>query len=109
MEISYCIHIMNCYIPTDILKPYVKSFAISETSVEGVYKVLPDTGVVIGFQFKGKISILSNNKQISLNRSGLTGLHDSFRIFKNSDHTGTVLVYFKETGAAAFFKQPIHE
>jgi AraC-like DNA-binding protein len=89
------------YLPCDALKPYVKSFVISENPEESTYKVLPDTGVVIGFQYKGH--------QISLDTSGLTGLQDSFRLFTNSSDTGSVLVYFKEAGATPFFRQPIHE
>lgn len=97
------------FIPSPVLKPYIKSFAISESEDEKTYRVLPDTGLVIGFQYKGKLLHIINEQQIELNRSGLTGLHDSYRIFKNAANTGTVLVYFKEGGAAVFFKQPIHE
>lgn len=97
------------YIPCDILKPHVKIFAIAENTEEKTYKVLPDTGLVIGFQYRGKLSQIHNQEQIQLDTAGLTGLHDSYRLFKNSADTGTILVYFKEAGAAAFFKQPIHE
>ncbi|WP_428664180.1 helix-turn-helix domain-containing protein [Runella sp.] len=99
----------DTYLPCDELKPYVKAFVISENLSESTYKVLPDTGLVIGFQYKGRLSQLHNGNQISLDSSGLTGLHDSFRVFTNSADTGSVLVYFKEAGAAPFFKQPIHE
>ncbi len=99
----------DCYIPCDILKPYIKTFAIAETEEEQAYKVLPDTGLVIGFQYTGRLWHQTQDKQVLLDSAGLTGLHDSYRIFKNSTDIGTVLVYFKETGAAAFFKQPIHE
>ncbi len=99
----------DTYLPCDALKPYVKAFAISESPETSTYKVLPDTGLVIGFQYKGRLSQLKNDSKIPLDSSGLTGLHDSFRIFTNSSDTGSVLVYFKEAGAAPFFKQPIHE
>jgi AraC-like DNA-binding protein len=97
------------YLPSPILNPYIKTFAISESEEEKTYKVLPGTGLVIGFQYKGKLFHIANEKQIELNKSGLTGLHDSYRIFKNSANTGTVLVYFNEGGAVTFFKDPIHE
>jgi len=97
------------YIPCDILKPYIKSFVIQETSNERSYKVLPDTSLVIGFQYKGKLSYLDNKNEIPLSNSGITGLQDSYRVFKNSADIGTVLVFFKEAGAAPFFKQPLHE
>jgi AraC-like DNA-binding protein len=99
----------DSYTPSDQLKPYIKSFVVSETTDESTYKVLPDTGIVIGFQYKGKLSYLDKGKQIFLNTSGITGLRDSIRLFKNSPDIGSILVFFKEGGASAFFKQPLHE
>lgn len=97
------------FIPSPILRPYVKAFAISEAETESTYKVLPDTGVVIGFQYRGRLSYLENEKEIHLAASGVTGLRDSYRIFKNSANIGTVLVFFRDAGAAMFFKEPVHE
>ena len=99
----------DTYIPNDILKPYVRALVISEAEKEQTYKVLPDTGLVIGFQYSGKLAHVDGDKQVQLNTSGLTGLNDSYRIFKNSANIGTILVFFKEAGAANFFKEPIHE
>lgn len=99
----------DVHLPCDILKPFIRYLAISENPYESSYKVLPDTGVVIGFQYKGKLSVLNSDKTTPLASSGITGLSDTFRIFKNSPDIGTVLVFFKEGGAAAFFSQPIHE
>jgi AraC-like DNA-binding protein len=97
------------YIPCDALKPYVRSFAIQETADETTYKVLPDTGIVIGFQYKGKLTRIDTPVEIPLAISGVSGLADHSRIFKNSPDIGTILVFFNEAGAAPFFKQPIHE
>lgn len=97
------------YIPRDILKPYVKSFVVQQTTEEHTYKVLPDTGLVIGFQYTGKLSRLQHDIETPLSISGISGLADCSRTFKSSPNTGTVLVIFKETGAAQFFKQPLHE
>lgn len=99
----------DTFIPCDILKPYIRHFIISDSLPETTYKVLPDTGVVIGFQYKGKLSFLDNGKEVQLSSSGVTGLRDQYRVFKNSPGTGTVLVFFKEAGATSFFRQPVHE
>lgn len=99
----------DTYIPCDILKPFIKSFAIQETSEASTYKVLPDTGLVIGFQYKGQLSRLHNETETPLSISGVSGLSDNSRIFRNSPNIGTVLVFFKEAGAATFFRQPLHE
>lgn len=97
------------YIPCDVLKPYIKSLVISEMKEENTYKVLPDTGMVIGFQYKGNLLHVKNHSSIKLSSSGITGLIDTYRIFRNSPDIGTVLVYFKEGGAVPFFKEPLHE
>jgi len=99
----------DTYLPRDILRPYIRHFGISESTEEAFYKILPDTGMVIGFQYKGRISQVTNGEVTPLTTSGLTGLHDSFRIFKNSPDVGTILIYFTDGGAATFFRQPLHE
>jgi AraC-like DNA-binding protein len=97
------------YIPRDILKPFVKLFAISESEKAGSYKILPDTSIVLGFQYSGKLSYSENNNTVPLSAAGVTGLRDTFRIFNNSENTNTVLVMFSEVGAGAFLNQPMHE
>lgn len=97
------------YIPSEPLRPFVRSFAISEDEEANSYKVLPGTSIVMGFQYSGKISYSAEKKSIPLSAAGVTGLMDTFRIFNNIENTGTVLVMFSETGAAAFFKTPLHE
>lgn len=87
----------------------MKSFAIQETSTESVYKVLPDTSLVIGFQYKGRLSLLQNGIETPLSISGVSGLADYSRTFQNSPDIGTVLIFFQEAGAIHFFKQPLHE
>jgi len=88
----------------------------------------------MGFQFRGSLSIVApasqlliaaNSPQLNstpdpplpaapdstdtpLAPSGITGLQDSFRLFRNSAGTGTLLVHFTETGAANFFATPLH-
>jgi AraC-like DNA-binding protein len=96
-------------IPTDRLKPYVKHLVISENSAEQSYKVLPSTGLVIGFQYKGHLAVLKDNKEISLAKAGITDLSDSFKIFQNSTNIGTILVFFTETGIAQFSNCPANE
>ncbi|MGC4035798.1 MAG: helix-turn-helix domain-containing protein [Chitinophagaceae bacterium] len=96
-------------IPVDKLRPYIKYFAISENTEERDYKVFPSTGLVIGFQYKGNLSVIKNAKEISLAKAGITGIADSFRIFRNSADTGTILVYFTETGITHFSSSPANE
>jgi AraC-like DNA-binding protein len=67
--------------------------------------------LVLGFQFKGRISAIADNAigEVPLTTSGVTGISDRVKVFRNFPNTGSVLVFFKEGGAASFFKQPLHE
>lgn len=96
-------------IPTDELKPYIKHFAISESAQQRKYKVLPSATLVIGFQYKGFLNSYENNIQNTLATSGITGIQNSFKTFENTVVTGTVLVYFTETGFNYFCNLPAHE
>jgi AraC-like DNA-binding protein len=71
--------------------------------------VLPDTALVLGFQYRGKLSYLEENKQNPLAVSGITGLRDTYRTFQNTAEIGSVLVVFRENGAARLLKTPLHE
>lgn len=99
----------DLYIPCEQLRPYIRHFAISEMEEADNYKILPDTGVVIGFQYRGRLSYLSGDKSIPLSTAGITGINDRYRIFQNTTNVASLLVFFVEGGAAAFFRQPIHE
>jgi AraC-like DNA-binding protein len=83
--------------------------AISRAQIPDTYNVLPDTSIVIGFQFSGRVSRIADGIEVSLDVNGLTGLLDQYRIFKNTADTGSVLIYFTETGAANFLTTPLHE
>jgi AraC-like DNA-binding protein len=96
-------------IPTDKLKPYIKYFVVSENSLENTYKIFPSTGLVIGFQYIGQLSLLKNGKETYLTSAGITGISDSFKVFKNSAATGTILVFFTEVGLAFFTSCPANE
>ncbi len=97
------------FAPCDRLKPFVRHFVISEADEAQCYPVLPDTALVMGFQYRGGLTHIQNDIPQPLSRSGITGLLDGYRLFRNQMGTGTVLVVFRETGIAAFIRQPLHE
>ncbi len=94
------------FIPTDQLKPYIKYFVVSENNVETEYKVFPSSGLVIGFQYSGQLGNIKNETEEKLTAEGITGISDSYKIFKNSANIGTILVYFTETGFTHFASPP---
>ena len=100
---------LTTYIPSDRLKPYIRLLAISEATQEMEYKVLPGTSLVMGFQYRGRLATLEDTSIKPLDTAGITGLQDKFRVFQNSKDIGTVLIFFNETGAACFFREPMNE
>lgn len=97
------------HFPTDQLKPYIRYFVVSEHELEQAYKVFPSPGLVIGFQYKGKLASIKNNTVTPLSSAGITGISDGYKIFKNSAGIGTVLVYFTEIGFTHFTTHPANE
>lgn len=97
------------FIPGDILKPYIRSITVYESDSTQPYTVLPGTGLVIGFQYKGRLLHVENSSEKTLSISGVTGLHDAAKKFRSKGDVGSVIVYFKQAGASSFFKQPLHE
>lgn len=85
--------------PCPALRPYVSRFAVSPGG--GTYTVLPDTELVMGFQYQGRLKDLAT--------AGITGLLDTARNFTATADTRSILVYFKPGRAAPFFEQPMHE
>ncbi|MDR3679934.1 MAG: helix-turn-helix domain-containing protein [Flavipsychrobacter sp.] len=82
---------------------------ITGNASENIYKVFPSTAMVIGFQYKGQLSSITNNSENKLSPMGITGIGDSVKIFRNTAGIGTILVYFTETGFAHFSTSPAHE
>lgn len=97
------------FIPTKKLRPYIKYFAVSENESENEYRVFPSSGLVIGFQYKGQLSTVKGGSLSRLNSSGVTGITDSYKIFRSSAGIGTILVYFSETGFTHFAAYPANE
>lgn len=97
------------HFPIDKLKDYIKSYVVSENDVESEYKVFPSSGLVIGFQYKGQLSSIKDKTSNILSSAGITGITDSYKIFKSSAGIGTILVYFTEIGFAHFASHPANE
>lgn len=97
------------HLPQQRLRPYIKYLVVSESGPENEYKVLPLPGMVAGFQYKGQLSAISGNTEGRLASAGITGIADGHKLFKNSADTGTVLVYFTETGFTHFAAYPANE
>lgn len=95
--------------PIKALSPYIKTFLIIESQDELVNKVMPDSSLVMAFRYKGKVSYLTNGTKKDLSPFVISGLRKSGRRINYSKGAGNILVIFKEAGANAFIKEPLHE
>ncbi|HQK39813.1 MAG TPA: helix-turn-helix domain-containing protein [Flavobacterium alvei] len=99
----------DMYFPAEKLKDFIKYYVVSENEVETEYKVFPSSGLVIGFQYKGQLSALKDKTYNKLTSSGITGISNSYKAFKNSAEIGTILVCFTEIGFTHFASHPANE
>lgn len=97
------------YLPTPALRPYIRHLVISEHEQSHTYKVFPSTGMVVGFQYRGRLLLHEGQGASPLHQAGITGMTDGYRVFEASAHIGTVLVYFTEVGFAFFSATPARE
>ncbi|MFY0255584.1 helix-turn-helix domain-containing protein [Chitinophaga sp. 30R24] len=95
--------------PANRLKPYIKYFVITESTDEKIYKVFPSTSLVIGFQYQGHLALIKDGKNNTLATAGITGISDSYKVFKSTANIGTILVFFSETGITYFSNHPANE
>lgn len=100
---------IQSFIPSVVLRPYIKTFLIIECEEELVNRVLPGTAPVIAFRFKGTVNYITENTVEALPASMISGLRKSVRLINYTKDSGNLLVQFREGGIAAFSKQPVHE
>lgn len=97
------------HLPAEALQPYIRHYVVSENDTAKEYKVFPSTGLVIGFQYKGQLATIQDMTESKLSSAGITGISDSYKVFKSSPNIGTILVYFTEIGFTHFAAHPAHE
>ena len=97
------------FIPTEQLKPFVRTYRIIESQDELVNRVLPNTSLAIAFRCKGNVNYIRENRYDNLPISTISGIRKSVRLINYSEQTATIVILFKEAGAKAFFKEPLHE
>jgi AraC-like DNA-binding protein len=100
---------MAQFLPSPVLQPYVNTFLILESEHGMVNRILPDTSIVIAFRLRGQLSYSDNGATQTFPQSFISGIRESSRIVNYEAGTANLLIIFKEGGAAAFFKEPLHE
>ncbi|WP_310395570.1 helix-turn-helix domain-containing protein [Hymenobacter sp.] len=97
------------HLPPAFLRPYVRALLLIESDAEAQNLVLPDTSLVLAVQYRGRVLCTQNGVARAAPAAALTGLSNAPRQLTYAPGTSTLLVQFKEMGAAFFFPLPLHE
>ncbi len=96
---------MERYIPVPALQPFIRDILFIECTTETENLVLPDILLNLVIRFKGSVSLYNQ----LLPFATLTGLTRSPKQITYSANAANLLIRFEPGGAAAFFKEPLHE
>lgn len=92
------------FLPSDVLKPFINRFLVTESEGDLTRQLLPGTAPVMALRFKGAIYL--NNTNLDF---GLTGIYRVARPVHYTSGSAVLLVLFNEGGAAAFINTPLNE
>lgn len=101
-------NVKDC-IPTDELKPFIKSFKLIESRDGIINRVVPNTSFAMTFRLRGDISYINDSKKEILPSTVFSGLRKSVRLISYQPGSAALIVLFTETGISTFFKEPLHE
>lgn len=91
--------------PSSALAPFVDKLAIVESDVDVTRALLPELGLILGIRFAGAAHLGATR----LPDATLTGVQGAIRQISTTAGGGIVLAMFKPGGAAACFREPLHE
>lgn len=99
---------VRTFAPILELAPYVREIAIVEASNETTRTLLPEPGLVLGLRYRGWATELDSAGPRLLPANTVAGMRTSARRMRTSADGGTVIVKFRELGAAAFLGPSLH-
>lgn len=100
---------VESFLPSLRLRPFVKSFLVIDSEQAMENRLVPDTSLALAFRCNGQVSFLSGDHCDHIPNAMISGLRRSARVVQYVPHTTNLLVIFREGGASAFFRQPLHE
>lgn len=99
---------VQIFAPSPWLQPYVAVIKVISCPDEQVNRILPDTMMTLALRLRGDIYQLHDGGS-RLPQAVVTGLRQLPRIFRYMPGATTLLVMFRPMGAAAFFREPLHD
>lgn len=71
-------------------------------------RILPGTAPTLAFRLSGTVGYLNNGEHTPLPHTVVSGLQKSARLIAYGQNAATLIVHFQDTGAQAFFRQPLY-
>jgi len=99
----------DSYQPCAALSPFIDQIIHLKSAEAISYHTLPQTSMVMAFHYQNRMFVKEGNVERQLVSSGLFGLHNAYKVFRNEPDVAMILVPFTATGAHAFFDFPMHE
>ncbi len=96
------------YIPDVSLRPFIKSYVILESGEDRINRLLPDTSLALAFRYRGLVKQVKGDAADAFPRAVISGLRTSARLINYMPDSGNIVVLFREGGAVAFFREPLH-
>jgi AraC-like DNA-binding protein len=97
------------YFPAPILQPFIQSYKIIESEGVLLNRVLPNPSFAIAFRLNGRIAHVEDQQVRVMPGATFAGMRKSFRMIEYGAGAASLIVLFKDMGAAGFFKEPLHE
>jgi hypothetical protein len=103
-------HRFERFPPPPHLSVQIAEIHVQESSGPVNQRVLPELGLVLGFQFRGRMSLVSpSGKEQFLASHGITGFHEDPRTFRSPGALGSVLVRLEPWASRQFLGVPAAE
>lgn len=96
------------YIPDVFLRPFIRSYVILESGEDRINRLLPNTSLALAFRYKGLVKQVREHVADIFPPAVISGLRTSVRLVNYMPDSGNIVVLFREGGAAAFFREPLH-
>jgi AraC-like DNA-binding protein len=100
---------LRAILPSVRLAPFVRVFEVVEAPAEARSARFPDSGLVLGFRYRGAAALLEGAAARPLPGAAVTGMRNTIRRIHTAAGGGIVVVKFREGEAAAFLDVPLHE
>ncbi|RAJ05252.1 helix-turn-helix protein [Chitinophaga skermanii] len=100
--------IFQSYLPHPALQPFVQAYLLVTSEPGFDNTLLPATHLTLSFRWQGSVALIKDGVPSPLQPFTIAGLSKSSKFIHYNQGTHNFLVSFKNGGASAFFKLPIH-